>query len=351
MDKALVHLNSTHPELENVSLYRGTCTQIGLSALFTLENISVLKLERFDISGDLSSDLEYTQSLEKLILTECFIASRSLTPMLRNISANLKHLELFLTSASLHGVGVDGGIVFPNLTFLMLTCEDIRDIDQHSFLSGIGKGLKVLKLRGESYFSTFEFCFPELEILSLRSACPGCPLKRFSSSDFSNLKVLDLSGSKHIDETVLCGILTKAKTSLTSLIMTGTNVTLNTADSIYGSFSSLEELNLSCQNLSDTGLLKFLNKTGETLSRLNISGSTVSLSQMQYLNSSFPKLDDIDLRFCDNIEILGLLSLLSRVSPIARLKTLDTNAYYGLSTNVIRDSFPTITIDEFYDGE
>jgi len=28
VDKALVHLNSTHPELENVSLYRGTCTQI-----------------------------------------------------------------------------------------------------------------------------------------------------------------------------------------------------------------------------------------------------------------------------------------------------------------------------------
>jgi len=69
--------------------------------------------------------------------------------MLRNISTNLKHLEIYGNSPSFHGVGVDGGILFPNLTIFKLKGTAygtaVSELNLNSLLGSFGQGLKELE--------------------------------------------------------------------------------------------------------------------------------------------------------------------------------------------------------------
>jgi len=113
-----------------------------------MKNITAVNFKRasFEISGDLSPDAEYSESLEKLVIYMSPIVSRGLSPMLRNISTNLKHLEIYENSPSFHGVGVDGGILFPNLTIFKLKgtayCTAVSELNLNSLLGSFGQDLE-----------------------------------------------------------------------------------------------------------------------------------------------------------------------------------------------------------------
>jgi len=386
VDNALVHLNRTHPELETIELNRAKCTKSGLEALFTMKNIKTVNFKHtsFEISGDLSPDEKYSESIEKLVIYRSPIVSRGLAAMLRNISTNLKHLEISHTSPSFHGVGVDGGILFPNLTIFELkgnasAGDAVRELNLNSLLGSFGQGLKELKLEGISSTAndltiTSEFSFPDLEILELKRDfqhindqgvlsilrrtkalkalaldATECTLESIGSSDidFSSLVQLDMSHSELLTETGLTLVMSKVGTELKVLKLVGTNISLDRTSSIPGFLPNLEDLDLSfCPNLSNAAFITFLNKTGENLYRLNLRETPVTLRGISSVTFSFQKLKYIDVSYWysveENIATSDLLCLLNKTNRSLEVQLDVANNDDRLDCDAIRELFPNI---------
>ena len=340
-----------------------------------MENITLVEFNAFTISGDVSLGLKCSEALGILRIHNSKIASRSFSPMLSNICTNLKKLEISHTDLSLHGVGVEGGIVFPSLeAFKLVNCQ-ISDLNLNSLLSGFRPAaLKSIQLwdigqhllHGNDFILTSALNFPRLEMISL--GFPGindqtvismlsnnrgleylrlnyfdCTLEGIGPSalDFSNLEILELAFSPHLTEAGFSGVLAKVGRKLEILRVNHTRITLEGAVAVSGPFPNLRELNISeCQHISNDAFLAFLNKTGEKLEELNLSSTNITLSQIQTVTKPLPCLTELDLSFCHRVDMTGLIGLLRKTRHGAdfMLDIIDTS----LSQEVLQEYFPDI---------
>ena len=340
-----------------------------------MENITLVEFNAFTISGDVSLGLKCSEALGILRIHNSKIASRSFSPMLSNICTNLKKLEISHTDLSLHGVGVEGGIVFPSLeAFKLVNCQ-ISDLNLDSLLSGFRPAaLKSIQLwdigqhllHGNDFILTSALNFPRLEMISL--GFPGindqtvismlsnnrgleylrlnyfdCTLEGIGPSalDFSNLEILELAFSPHLTEAGFSGVLAKVGRKLEILRVNHTRITLEGAVAASGPFPNLRELNISeCTHISNDAFLAFLNKTGEKLEELNLSATNITLSQMQTVTKPLPCLTELDLSFCHRVDLSGLIGLLRKTRHAAdfRLDICDTS----LSQEALQEYFPDI---------
>jgi len=154
---------------------------------------------------------------------------------------------------------------------------------------------------------------------------------------FYNLEVLVLNSCKNLSETGVISLFNKIGEGLKKLDLGGTNLSLSNADLITSRFSKLEELNLvDCPNLSETGVISFLNKRGEELKKLYLVGTYLSLSNAGLITSRFSKLEELRLSNCKNLSETGVISLFNKIGE--ELKTL-----YLVGTNLSLSNAGLIT--------
>ena len=164
---------------------------------------------------------------------------------------------------------------------------------------------------------------------------------------FPNLEVLDLNMCI-IKEENLKAFLRRTGDRLKKITLCYNDISLASIGSLPITFPWLEELDLSsCDNLTDSGLISLLNKVGVQLTHLSIEEcSSISLSQADSLTSNFPKLNYLYMQGCRNITDSGLLSLLNRTGCLSSLRFLNidrTNVSLTCVTD-IRARYPNIRI-------
>ena len=149
---------------------------------------------------------------------------------------------------------------------------------------------------------------PRIKIVKLPGSNVTGDLQLLTSSA---VEELNLSWCRKLTDTGIAALL-KTGANLRILHLSGTNVSFSGIDSLTTSFLNLEKLDLSyCSNMTDTGLITFLNRTGGNLRILHLSGTNVSFSGIDSLTMSFAQLKELDLSWCRNVTEADLITFLS----------------------------------------
>ena len=302
-DKALQHLLAKRPEIISIKIANSSCSNTGLQAVLAHQAIIVVHLDGAELTGEsLSPDLEYSQSLKELSLIDCEkLTDYGLRIILTSAGRNLTSLRLSNTRLSLAGIGTLtvalGGLEVLNLS----CCVNITDIGLIPLLQKTEDSLKHLDLRYTSVTLSHD---------------------GYSSLHLPSLLVLKLSHCGNLDDTGLIHMLNKATSNLKQLDLRFTNVTLSNAGAIASDFKNLKVLDLSNnRQLDEEGTVCLLNKSGYGLKELDLSETNITLSDPQVLTVNFTQLRALKLSYCWHLAEAAIDGFLNRVG--ASLKVLD----------------------------
>ena len=161
----------------------------------------------------------------------------------------------------------------------------------------------------------------------------------------SAIKVLDLSRCEKLSDAGILGPLSKCGGTLKVLNISFTNVSLENLETLADSLSVLEELNLEgCYNLSDFGLITFLNKTGATLKILNINNTRVTLLDIEILTTSLPVLENLNLGECEDLTDSGIIACLNKSGRTLRFLDLSHTRVTFSDIGPLTTSFPVLEV-------
>jgi len=206
------------------------------------------------------------------------------------------------------------------------------------YLTDVGLVCLFNRIEGESLTELdLSHCGSRKNTLTMVSSC---------SVTFPNLEILNLWNCGLSDD-ILLTFFSKTGEKLKKLVLGANSISLSSINSLATGLPWMEKLILgSCDNLSEAGLISLLNKVGVHLIELDLSFNDIELSQAGSLTATFPKLRDLNLKGCENITEVGLLSLLNKTGCGNSLKTLNLNwSHVGEDcvTNV-RAQYPNIIV-------
>ena len=139
------------------------------------------------------------------------------------------------------------------------------------------------------------------------------------------LKEINLAGCRNLTEYGIMAFLNKAGKSLKILNLGCTLVSFSNVGSLRTSLPVLEELNLyGCRNLTDSATMAFLNKTGETLKILNLGDTLLSFSDVGPLTNRFTEMKALNLADCHNMTESAIRAFLSKTGA-NRAKVISGN--------------------------
>jgi hypothetical protein len=303
-DRMMETLVLERAELESVEIIDSECTDNTLRLLLHNSNIKKVRLSGGNITGEYCVSQTQTTSsvVEDLNLSGCYNLSASgIVGLLNKIGETLKILNLVWTPVSFSNVGSLTN-TFSVLEELNLSfCFYLTDAGIMGFLNKTGENLKILNLNNTGV------SFSNVGSLT---------------NNFSVLEELNISRCGNLTDAGIIGFLNKTGASLKILNLKGTGVSFSNVDSLANNFSVLEELNLSCcPNLTDAGVIGFLNKTGASLKILNLHGTGVSFSNVDSLANNFSVLEELNLSGCSNLTDAGIMGFLNKTG--ASLKILN----------------------------
>jgi len=161
-------------------------------------------------------------------------------------------------------------------------------------------------------------------------------------STFPNLEIIRLNQCSNITDIGLISFLNKSGAKLKTIHISSTRITLSEVGLLSTTLNSLEELNVSsCQGMTDKGLISFLNKAGGNLKKLVLSHTKITLSKVGLLTTSFPRLEEIDLEYSFDISQACLITLLSKTAKDLYLNIDGTS----LSSYRIKARYPDIYVE------
>ena len=96
--------------------------------------------------------------------------------------------------------------------------------------------------------------------------------------------------------------------------------------------------------MTDTGLITFLNKTGENLRILDLDGTCVSLSNVDSLTTSFSQLEQLSLADCTNMTDTGLITFLSSTRGDFTIILEGLSAAF---VDNVKSRFPNIDVQQY----
>ena len=92
--------------------------------------------------------------------------------------------------------------------------------------------------------------------------------------------------------------------------ISGTNFTGEGLSAIRGELSNLENIECRhCENLTDEGLKEVLRLTRNSLKTLDIEGTNITGEGLAGFNITLPTLECLDIRYCNNITVVGYSQL------------------------------------------
>jgi len=259
-------------------------------------SLRIIDLSRTGVSlSDIESSPVQLPVLEQVYLSYCHsLTNAGVIGVLKRTGGNLRILHLNNTDVSLCGIE-SLTKSFSLLEELNLSrCKNITEAGIFGLLNKTGGALRILNLNNTS-----------ISLSDIGSMTLSLHL----------LAELNLSECKNLTEAGFTGLLNKTGGNLKIINLSNTNVALSEIESLASSFHKLQQLNLShCKNLTESGTIGFLNKTGGALRILNLSNSELALSSAESLTTSFPALEKFELTGCKNTTEAGLVAFLERTS-------------------------------------
>lgn len=132
--------------------------------------------------------------------------------------------------------------------------------------------------------------------------------------------------------------------SLKILDLSYTELSFSSVDYMTGIFPRLEKLNLMyCEEMTDEGLMAFLNKVGENLKILYLNRTKVSFLYVELLTSTYPELEVLHLSGCEHLIDAGLITFLNKIGETLRILDLSRTSVSFDSVESL-DSFPAIEV-------
>jgi len=252
------------------------CVKSGYQA-----SMKSLHLDRTEVTFD---DLlpATSLSLQSLSIEGRHLSETGITFFLKVVAKNLTTLNLGETNISFSGfISNADNPVFTSLKEVNLSgCKQVTDEGLSSFLSVTREKLETLDLSKTAI------------TLSTIGSLPSLPLKNLCLRECENLtemgllellekagatlRTLDLSGCKQLTDEGLSAFLSTTGDKLRTLDLSKTTISLSTVGSVPTALY-LEQLSLrECQNLTESGLLELLEKTGATLRTLDLRQTNLS---------------------------------------------------------------------------
>ena len=254
----------------------------------------------------------------------------------------------------------------PLLSKLNLSgCEHLTEAGIIQFLKTVGKNLEDLNLSrtlvpfAQNVLLTISF--PALENLNLRHCnnLTDAVITTFLNKSQTTLKILDVGGtrvsfsdigalspelpalvkldlflSEYMTDFSISLFLNKSRKTLQILNLLGTRASFSDLGSLTTTFPRLQKLKLSCcDNLKNSGIVSFLNQTGDTLRILCLIGTIVSLSDIMSLSISFSSLEELKLSHCDMTDA-AIIAFLNKTGGSLKILNLSGTA---VSFSGIRD--------------
>lgn len=326
-------LTNKHPELVSVKIERSSCTDQTFCHLLEHPNIRTIHMHACQITGKDLAVPKFSSLLDKLSLEDSLLTDAGFFNISRIINTDsLSTLDLTYTGVTLANLA-DFNCTFNGLKVLrLLKCDSIIDVGIVELLNRIGPAMEEL------YISTYLGSDLTLEnIVSLER-------------DFPFLRVLHLGFN--IEDAALVGLFNRIGKQLEVLRLDCFYVTLNNFEDMTCNFSMLKYLELSCSSLTDLGLMGLFNVIGRRLEKLSLLCREVTLRNIEDMTSTFPMLKVLQLS-CDSLTNPGLVGLCNRIGqqleklslscPEVTLNNVEDMTCTFPMLNVLQINCPTIT--------
>ena len=252
--------------------------------------IECLTLANTSISGEILIEFNETlPCLKSLNLSFCKLSNMGLLKILQTCGSTLTSLNVSHTPITGENLA-DNMVTLPCLKSLNLSFCKLSNMGLLKILQTCGSTLTSLNvtsthITGENLADNM-VTLPCLRFLSIRFC--------MELSDEGMLKILQICQS-----------------TLTSLEVSGTNITGENWANNEGTLPCLENLDLNyCRQLSNMGLLKILQICGSKLVSLALKGTNITGENLADNMVTLPCLRDLSLSCCEELSNMGLLKIL-----------------------------------------
>ena len=324
VDDSIEFLVARHRELEEFSIFFADCSDRSLQSLLTLNVVKLFFMSAIITGENLNPALEYSQCLQNLTFIGCLeLTDDGFASILSKSGGNLKSLIVFVSDRITLSAINSFGTSFPLLKELNLSCcRSLSDNGLISFLNKTGGNLTVLDIGGTP-----------VTLASIDTL----------TTTLLHLENLGLSECHELTDVGFVNILNKVGEKLECLDLWETSIALSDLSSLTTSLPNLKKLKLGrCPDLADDGFVNILNRVGERLENLAVQETGVTLVNIGHLTINLPLLEKLNLRDCE-VRQSGLMALLSRTGD--SLQRLNISGTW-LSSLVITRRYPGLRIIE-----
>ena len=305
----------------NISCNKITATTANVIATVLSHN---LKLEELDLSNNLMQaasivtifkSLRYNLNLKKVYINDNMITDEAAEEIAVVVSQNIKLEELDISCNNMQTTGIikifEGIEHISTLTKLNIAHNTVTDEAAKYIMDGLSSNSKLKEINLSHINLKNTIAFKNLKFANLNKFnFSGNIINEKLANEIShflshctNMKVLDLSCTD-LQNSGCIEILSRLDIfSLTTFNISGNNITTHAADAIAVLLSKndeLEELDLSCNNLQESGIRNILDSINIlNLSILNISNNHITndLKYIGYILTPATKLVELDLSY------------------------------------------------------
>ena len=182
------------------------------------------------------------------------------------------------------------------------------------------------------------------QLEELRLKCPNVTLSNIedTSCTFPNLKVLSVF-SRALTNIGLVGLLRRCGQQLTELRLECSIITLSNVEDLTSTFPKLKLVKIFCRAFTEKGLVGLCNRVGDQLEELCLSCLDATFSNFQNMTCTFPKLKELTLG-CRSLTDLALAGLYNRIGQ--QLESLQLTCHdYSLSGSLdFACTFPRLKV-------
>ena len=304
--ESLSEKKRTLPCLENLNM--SCCNQLTNKGLLQILQLCGSTLRSLDISitnitGENLSEYKGTlPCLENLNISCCNqLTNKGLLQILQLCGSTLRSLDIS-----------DTAITGENLSELKGTLSCLDNLGMSSCNKVTNKGLlQIIQLCGSTLRSL---------VIGVTNIT-GEYLPKYKGT-LPYLENLNMTFCEQLTNKGLLQILQLCDSKLRSLNIRFTNITGENLSEYKGTLLCLESLDMiSCQQLTDKGLLQILQLCGSTLRSLNIEFTNITGETLSDYKGTLPCLENLNMTSCKQLTDKGLLQILQLCG--SRLRSLD----------------------------
>ena len=256
--------------------------------------------------------------------------------------------EITLYTSNLRSTGLNGILSLPSLSSLIIN-------RRNEFFSGINVNIVSTQLHTLQLtcgYKTLNNDWFLLILVQCASTLKCLTLRGFNLTDEIWIKYkgtlpcienLSMSSCDNLTDKGLLQIVQLCRSTLRSLDISRTAITGENLSEYKGTLPLLEKLKMvSCEQLTDRGLLQILQLCGSTLRTLGISVTNVTGENLSEYKGTLPYLENLNMRLCGHLTDAGLLQILQLSGSTLRSLDLQWTNTTGESLSEKKRTLPCL---------